>query len=242
MQIDAKLSTYKEGAAHVLNQEIIGPQNFATELASLQPYLVRRAMYLTRERELAEDLAQSTILKALRRKELFTPGTNLKAWVTTILQNEFYSNHRKSWRSTPLSDSIMDTMAVAGSGQEASVGLCQVACALDLLPVSQREALLAVSLVGLSYVEAAFLFDCTIGTIKSRVSRARSGLLTALERGTRSRRRSARQTPERFATWMVEIESIRVAAVARLAKKNLVPPPQDPSGLASSELRLLAAA
>src|SRR5690242_12560889 len=153
------------------------PGTFATAVAALRPYIFKRALYLARERELAEDLAQSALIKALTAENLFEPGTNLKGWITTILQNEYYSHCRRSWRSTPLSDLAAENLPAPLGQQETSADLRNVACAMMTLPESQRRALVAVGFLGYSYAEAAILFRCSIGTIKSRVSRARMGLL-----------------------------------------------------------------
>jgi RNA polymerase sigma-70 factor (ECF subfamily) len=198
------------------------PETFATAVAALRPYLFKRAMYLARERELAEDLAQSALIKALTAENLFEPGTNLKGWITTILQNEYYSYRRRSWRSTPLSEVVAENLQAPIGEQETSVDLRNVACAMLTLPESQRRALVAVGFLGYSYAEAAILFGCSIGTIKSRVSRARMALLDALKRQTPLKRRGARQTDDEWAALMAAIERTRAAADSRLPRRPTV--------------------
>jgi RNA polymerase sigma-70 factor, ECF subfamily len=196
------------------------PGTFATAVAALRPYIFKRALYLARERELAEDLAQSALIKALTAENLFEPGTNLKGWITTILQNEYYSHCRRSWRSTPLSDLAAENLPAPLGQQETSADLRNVACAMMTLPESQRRALVAVGFLGYSYAEAAILFRCSIGTIKSRVSRARMGLLEALQRqAPRSRDRLA-QAADEFAALKAVVEGTRAAAESRLPRRT----------------------
>lgn len=197
-------------------------ENFAIAVAKLRPYLFKRALYLAKQRELAEDLTQSTLIKALTAENSFEPGTNLKGWVTTILQNEYYSYRRRSWRSTPLSELAAEKLQSPVGEQETSVDLHQVACAMVTLPESQRNVLVAVGLLGYSYTEAAILFRCNIGTIKSRVSRSRKALLDALKQHTSLKRRLPRQTPEEFAAWISSVERTRAAANARLSRERSI--------------------
>lgn len=194
-------------------------ETFATAVAALRPYLFKRAMYLARERELAEDLAQSVVIKALTAENLFEPGTNLKGWMTTILQNEYYSHCRRSWRSTPLSDLAAENLPAPVGEQETSADLRNVACAMGALPESQRRALIAVGFLGYSYAEAAILFRCSIGTIKSRVSRARMALLDTLKRQTPGNRRHLRQIGDEVAALLAVVDGTRAAAEARLPKR-----------------------
>jgi RNA polymerase sigma-70 factor (ECF subfamily) len=197
-------------------------ETFAAAVAALRPYLFKRAMYLARERELAEDLAQSVVIKALTAENLFEPGTNLKGWMTTILQNEYYSHCRRSWRSTPLSELAAENLPSPVGEQETSADLRNVACAIVALPESQRRALVAVGFLGYSYAEAAILFRCSIGTIKSRVSRARMALMEALKRQTPEKRRRARRTGDEFMALIAVVEGTKAAAEARLPQRTPV--------------------
>jgi RNA polymerase sigma-70 factor, ECF subfamily len=199
--------------------EAAGTSDLPTAIAALRPFVLKRAMYLAKQRDLAEDLTQNTIAKALKAEKQFVPGTNLKAWITTILHNEYYSYRRRSWRSTPLSEIAVETLASPLGEQEAADDLRQVACALTALPKSQRDALIMVALLGYSYVEAGILFNCTIGTIKSRVSRARMALLASLTRRMGSRPPLARLAPDQFAAWVADLEIMRIAANTQLSKK-----------------------
>lgn len=191
--------------------------DFAMEVASLRPFLLKRAIHLTGKYELAEDLVQTTLARALQSHMLFTPGTNLKGWAATILQHEFYSHHRRSWRSASWSDEIAASLASPLGEQERSLDLQQIACALNELPGSQREALVAVGLLGFAYEEVAALLGCSTGTIKSRVSRARLALMKAMQSRGTVRRRLLPASPQAYAGWLADLETIRVAARARLA-------------------------
>lgn len=195
-------------------------ESFATAVAALRPYLLKRAMFLARERELAEDLAQNALIKALTAERLFEPGTNLKGWMTTILQNEYYSHRRRSWRSLPLSDIAAENLQAPIGEQETSADLRNVACAMAVLPESQRRALVAIGFLGYSYAEAAILFRCSIGTIKSRVSRARMALLEGLKRQTPEQRRHARQRGDELRSLIAVVEGTRAAAEARLSRRT----------------------
>src|SRR6185503_9576847 len=186
-------STVSVTSSRAFLSEMSRPDTFATAVAALRPYIFKRALYLARERELAEDLAQSALIKALTAENLFEPGTNLKGWITTILQNEYYSHCRRSWRSTPLSELAAENLPAPLGEQETSSDLRNVACAMASLPETQRRALVAIGFLGYSCAEAAILFHCSIGTIKSRVSRARMALLEALKRQTPLKRHRVQQ-------------------------------------------------
>jgi RNA polymerase sigma-70 factor (ECF subfamily) len=193
--------------------------DFATELAALRPFLLKRAIHLTSKRELAEDLVQTTFARALQASAQFTPGTNLKGWVATILHHEFYSHHRRSWRSASWSDEIAATLSSPLGEQESALDLQQVACALNDLPEGQREALVAIGLLGFAYEEVATLFCCSTGTVKSRVSRARIGLMEAVQARRTLDRRLIPASPQAFAQWLADLETLRIAACAKLAGK-----------------------
>lgn len=149
------------------------------DIILLIPALRGFAVTLTKSATEADDLVQETLLKALDNIGQFVPGTNLRAWLFTIARNTFYSNYRKRRRS-PVSD-----MAEAGTlytppDQEWRLQMQSVHKALEHLPLDQQEALMLVGGAGLSYIEAAEVCGCAVGTIKSRVSRARARLLQLL--------------------------------------------------------------
>lgn len=132
-------------------------------------------------RELAEDLAQEALAKAWRARERFELGTNLKAWLFTILRNEFYSHARKAWRETHWDDDLGDNIPGPAREQEWAMELSDAVRALNALPDCQREPLILVSAGGLSYEEAAGICGTPVGTTKSRVARARAAMTKSLD-------------------------------------------------------------
>lgn len=128
----------------------------------------------------ADDLVQETLLRALDNIHRYTPGTNLRAWLFTIMRNRFYTNSAKRARErTGDADCVADTLVVAPT-QEWSLRMRELARALSDLPVHYRETIVLVVVLGESYQGAAEILDCDIGTVKSRVSRARQLLKQAL--------------------------------------------------------------
>ena len=150
------------------------------ELVSLLPSLRAFARSLTRSQHEADDLVQETLTKALANIGQYAPGTNMRAWLCTIQRNTFYTNYHKRAREPLLMVEELPGVYTKAS-QEWSLKLRAVDEALQRLPIDQREALMLVGGAGLSYEEAADVCDCALGTIKSRVSRARTALLRLLE-------------------------------------------------------------
>ena len=121
------------------------------------------------------------MVKAWDKHKSFQPGTNLKAWLFTILRNEFYSQMRKRGREVQDSDGIMTARLAVHPSQQGQLDLKDFRAALEKLPEDQREAIILIGASGFSYEEAAEICDCAIGTIKSRVSRARTRLQEILD-------------------------------------------------------------
>ncbi len=122
-------------------------------------------------------------MKAWDARASYQMGTNMKAWTFMILRNQFYSEKRRSWRSTQLDQEAAERTLVAVDDPEAPVALDELRQALNTLPEEQREALILVGAGGFAYEEAAEICQCAVGTVKSRVSRARKALQGMLERG-----------------------------------------------------------
>lgn len=154
---------------------------FKQELATLIPHLRAFARSLERNSTLADDLAQEAMLKAWKSRNNFEPGTNMKAWAFTILRNLFYSEKRRSWRRQPLDPEVAEATLVANDDPAAKIELLAVRNAIAELPEDQREALILVGAGGMSYEEAAEICNCAVGTVKSRVSRARKALTILTE-------------------------------------------------------------
>lgn len=156
---------------------------FRQELTALIPHLRAFSRSLCGNATLADDVAQDALLKAWKARHKFRPGSNLKAWTFTILRNQFYSIKRRSWRATSLEPEVAEQTIVANTDPEQSVHLNELRRGLGMLKDDQREALILVGASGLSYEEAAEICDCAVGTIKSRVSRARKALETIMDSG-----------------------------------------------------------
>ena len=123
------------------------------------------------------------MLKAWRGRAGFQPGTNLKAWTFMILRNQFLSDKRRSWRSQPLDPEIAERSLVAADNPAATLEVSDVRRAMMMLPDEQREALILIGAAGMSYEEASEICQTAVGTIKSRVSRARAALQIILTQG-----------------------------------------------------------
>lgn len=155
--------------------------DFKAELLSLIPFLRAFARSLCGSQDGADDLAQETLVKAWQSRATFAPGTNLKAWLFTILRNQFYSDRRRAWRQTPWDQDAAERLPGTSQDQSWSADLSDTARALRQLPDEQREALILVGAGGFSYAEAAAICHCAVGTVKSRVARARKALMEILE-------------------------------------------------------------
>ena len=151
-----------------------------TQVLEFLPALRAFARSLTRNRTEADDLVQETLLKALSNIDKFDPGTNLRAWLFTILRNTYYTEIRKRRRENDGMSALAQQDTNIGPSQEWSATLTSLKDALALLPDDQREALVLVGAAGLSYEEAADVCGCALGTIKSRVNRARAKLLVLM--------------------------------------------------------------
>jgi RNA polymerase sigma-70 factor (ECF subfamily) len=150
-------------------------------LTKLLPNLRAFARSLAGNRELAEDLTQEALAKVWRSRQSFTPGSNLRAWLFTILRNEFYSYRRRAWRQAPWNADWAETIPAPPEEQRWSVELSDAVGAMSKLPEEQRQALMMVGVGGFSYDAAAARSRCAIGTAKSRVARARKALREMLD-------------------------------------------------------------
>jgi RNA polymerase sigma-70 factor, ECF subfamily len=154
---------------------------FEKELLSVLPRLRAIAVMLTRDRVAADDLLQDSIVLALSAKHSYTLGTNLAAWMYRLMRNRLISLARRRRPSTvPLEDPIANSVSTAPE-QDGRMMRLLLERELAHLPIGQREALILVGAAGQSYAEAAVALGCTVGTVKSRVSRARETLRQRLE-------------------------------------------------------------
>jgi len=160
---------------------------FKQELVALIPHLRAFARTLAGDPTAADDLAQDAMMKAWDARASYQMGTNMKAWTFMILRNQFYSEKRRSWRQTQLDQEAAERTLVAVDDPEAPVALDELRLGLGMLPAEQREALILVGAGGFAYEEAADICGCAVGTVKSRVSRARRALQGILEAGAYKR-------------------------------------------------------
>jgi RNA polymerase sigma-70 factor (ECF subfamily) len=158
-----------------------GPDEFKTELLDLIPFLRAFARSLCGNQEMADDLAQETLVKAWQSRDTFVAGTNLKAWLFTILRNQFYSDRRRAWRQAPWDQESAERIPGSRDDQNWAAELSDTARALRTLSDEQREALILVGAGGFSYEDAAAICHCAVGTVKSRVARARRALISVLD-------------------------------------------------------------
>ena len=143
------------------------------------PSLRAFATSLTGNRDRADDLVQDTILRAWANINRFERGTNLSAWLFTILRNQFHSEYRK--RKREVEDGSYAAWLKTHPDQQSRLDFEDFRTALATLPLDQREALLLVGAQGMSYEEAAAVCQVAVGTVKSRVNRARSKLASVLD-------------------------------------------------------------
>jgi RNA polymerase sigma-70 factor (ECF subfamily) len=165
-------------------EQRIAPMTLAPSLREAMlgvvPSLRAFAMSLCGNVDRADDLVQETLLRAIANINLFEPGTNMSAWLFTILRNLFRSEYRKRRREVEDSDGRYADSLKSHPEQHGRVEFEELRAALDQLPPDQREALILVGASGFSYEEAAAICDCAVGTIKSRVNRARTRLAEQL--------------------------------------------------------------
>jgi len=160
---------------------------FKKELVALIPHLRAFARTLAGNPTAADDLAQDAMMKAWDARASYMMGTNMKAWTFMILRNQFYSEKRRSWRSTQLDQEAAERTLVAIDDPASPIALDEMRMAINKLPAEQREALILVGAGGFAYEEAADICGCAVGTVKSRVSRARRALHEIMESGDYNR-------------------------------------------------------
>ena len=156
---------------------------FKRQLTAIIPSLRAFARGLCRHRELADDIAQASLLRAWAARDSFTPGTNFRAWMFMIVRNHFYTTVRKNARSVSWDPAAAERLLTEQPSQEFGLHLQDVERALAMLPPQQREMILLVAAAGLSYEDAAMVAGCSLGTVKSRVGRARAALQKIVTEG-----------------------------------------------------------
>ena len=190
----------------------MGQNGLSTELPALLPRLWRFALRLAGNRHDAEDLVQRACVRALERRHQLQPGTSTLSWLFSIVHsvwlNEVRARQIRSHGSLQWSEEFADTVAdPAAENPEMSVLYQQIIAAVERLPDAQRAVMLLVAVEGLSYREAATVLDVPIGTVMSRLARARLTIgasfgVPSAETGTHTRTLTVdREPPEGRRTW-----------------------------------------
>jgi RNA polymerase sigma-70 factor (ECF subfamily) len=156
---------------------------FKQALSDVAPHLRAFARSLCGCRDRADDLAQETMMRAWAARDRFHAGTNFKAWTFTILRNQFYSDARRNRFRGEYDEGVAERTLKAPAAQEDAIALSDVLRALTVLPATHREALILVAVGSLSYEEIADICGIALGTVKSRICRARAMLSNVLESG-----------------------------------------------------------
>lgn len=166
----------------------LSDEAFRSELAAVIPHLRAFGRSLSGSRDLADDLVQETLLKAWSARQRFQAGTNMRAWTFIILRNVFLSQMRRNRFRGEWDEIAAERVLAAPAEQDKQVELADLHRAMQMLPPAQREALILIGAGGFAYEEAAAICGVAVGTIKSRVARARSALDKIINEGTLMRR------------------------------------------------------
>ncbi len=156
---------------------------FKRELTEVTPHLRAFARGLCGRPDMADDLVQEAMMKAWAAQDRFEPGTSMRAWTFVILRNAYLTDMRRNRFRGEYDEGVAERILTAPAGQEEPLHLSDMHRALLTLPPERREALLLVGAGGFSYEEAANICGCAVGTIKSRVGRARAALTGMLQDG-----------------------------------------------------------
>jgi RNA polymerase sigma-70 factor, ECF subfamily len=160
-------------------------QEFADLLEEQIPRLRRYARALTRDPNRADDLVQDTLVRALAKQHLWQPGTNLRAWLFTLMHNQYVNEARRVSREGAAVDiDDLESSLVATTDPTASCQLRELEEAIARLPLEQREVILLIGLEGMRYDHAAAVLAVPVGTVRSRLSRARDALRRSFGLGT----------------------------------------------------------
>lgn len=168
----------------------LSDSEFKALLAGVIPHLRAYGRSLSGNPDLADDLTQDTMVKAWASRDRFERGTSIKAWTFVILRNTFLSQMRRNKFRGDYDENAVERTLATPAAQEDSGEMADLQRALMELPQDQREALILVGAGGISYEEAANICDCALGTMKSRVSRARTALEEIMRRGQFSQKRA----------------------------------------------------
>ena len=173
----------REGRAgpHVRAERIRPMPDILAQIEAEIPHLRRFARYLARDVDRGDDLVQECLTRAIAKQHTWTPGTNLRAWLFTILKNCHINDVRRARQTDEMPDE--HPLLTVQANQDAHIRLLEVRDAYLQLSDEHREVLLLVAIEGLQYDEAAAILKVPVGTVRSRLSRARQALRDALEDG-----------------------------------------------------------
>ena len=161
-------------------QDVLSERGFVAAIEAVMPALRRYARHLGRDHGDGDDLVQETMVRAWAARTRFQPGTNFRAWLFRILRNLFLSDRRRGGHSVSWNPELDDDRLVTPADQESGVMLADLDAALDSITPGQAEALVLVAQEGLSYEEAAAQLGVPMGTVRSRVFRARAAVIDRL--------------------------------------------------------------
>ena len=186
---------------------------FKRELAEVVPHLRAFARGLCGRPDMADDLVQETMLKAWAAQDRFEPGTSMRAWTFVILRNVYLTEMRRNRFRGDYDETVAERILVESPSQEEPIHLDDMRRALMALPEERREALLLVGAGGFSYEDAAAICQCPVGTITSRVGRARATISAMLEDGSLPDRDGLR-AEDAHAAIIAELDGLATPAVS----------------------------
>ena len=189
--------------------------SFSAEIVDHIPALRSLARQLTRNQESAADLTQETLAKAWASRRSFAAGTNLRAWLATIMRNQFRSEMRRAWRQMPWEEEIAATIPAPGDEPNASVELEDAARAIASLSRRQREALILAGVGGLSYDDVGAAIKCGSKAVKSRVCRARHAVMSMLDGTEPLKTRRSKRSRDSINDLVRELHRLTASRAAR---------------------------
>jgi RNA polymerase sigma factor (sigma-70 family) len=172
-----------EQAAQSHEAQPLSDKEFQSSLLGITPHLRAFARTLCGSADHADDLAQTALLKAWAARTSYRAGTNFKAWMFTILRNQFYSEARRARFTGEYDQEMAERTLCTKGGQEENVELNDVMRAMETLPANYRDALILVAVGDFAYEEVAEICGVALGTVKSRICRARAMLAAAIDGG-----------------------------------------------------------